>query len=143
MQKGSSESKPLGEEGGGDDRQQRTGRCARGNSPRWAAAGGLRAALYGWSLGAITTFIFLALMLAESIAGRAAFNVELLDRREDPMTWTQYLTSSDFSNRSLQNWQSEYLAVASMAAFSTYPRQRGSPESKPVGASHASTGDDE
>jgi hypothetical protein len=143
VQKGSSESKPLGDEGGGDDRQQRTGKFAQGNSPRWAATGGLRTALYGWSLGAIMTFFFLASMLAESIAGRAAFNVELLDRREDPMTWTQYLTSSDFWNRSLQNWQSEFLAVASMAAFSIYLRQRGSPESKPVGASHASTGDDE
>lgn len=143
VQKGSSESKPVGEEGGGDDRLQRTGRSAQGNSPRWAAAGGLRTALYGWSLGAIMTFFFLASMLAESIAGRAAFNVELLDRREDPLTWPQYLISPDFWNRSLQNWQSEFLAVASMAAFSIYLRQRGSPESKPVGAAHAATGDGE
>ena len=32
------------------------------------------------------------------------------------------------------------LAVGSMAAFSIYLRQRGSPESKPVGAPHAETG---
>lgn len=46
--------------------------------------------------------MFLVSMLAESIAGRAAFNVELLGRREDPMTWTRYLSSSDFWNRNLQ-----------------------------------------
>jgi hypothetical protein len=36
--------------------------------------------------------------------------------------------------QTLQNWQSEFLAVGSMAVFTIYLRQRGSPESKPVGA---------
>jgi hypothetical protein len=36
--------------------------------------------------------------------------------------------------------QSEFLAVAPMAAFSIYLRQRGPPESKPVGAPHDETG---
>lgn len=36
--------------------------------------------------------------------------------------------------------QSELLAVASMVVLSIYLRQRGSPESKPVGAAHADTG---
>ena len=42
--------------------------------------------------------------------------------------------------RTLQNWQSEFLAVGSMAILAVYLRQRGSPESKPVGAPHTSTG---
>ncbi len=45
-----------------------------------------------------------------------------------------------FWDRSLQNWQSEFLAIGSMAVFSIYLRQRGSPESKPVGAPHDATG---
>ena len=40
----------------------------------------------------------------------------------------------------LQNWQSEFLAVGSFAAFTIYLRQRGSPQSKPVGAAHGDTG---
>jgi len=48
-----------------------------------------------------------------------------------------YFLSSDFWNRSLQNWQYEFLAIASMAILSVYLRQRGSPESKPVGAAHS------
>jgi hypothetical protein len=40
----------------------------------------------------------------------------------------------------LQNWQSEFLAVGSMAVLSIYLRQRGLPENKPVGALHESTG---
>jgi len=36
--------------------------------------------------------------------------------------------------------QSEFLAVGSMAILAVYLRQRGSPESKPVGAPHDATG---
>jgi hypothetical protein len=43
-------------------------------------------------------------------------------------------------DRTLQNWQSEFLAVGSMAVLAIYLRQRGSPESKPVGAPHDATG---
>ena len=50
-------------------------------------------------------------------------------------------TSADFWSRTLQNWQSEFLAVGSMAVLTIYLRQRGSPEIKPVGAPHYSTGD--
>jgi hypothetical protein len=48
--------------------------------------------------------------------------------------------SADFWSRTQQNWQSEFLAVGSMVVFSIYLRERGSPESKPVGSPHRSTG---
>lgn len=38
-----------------------------------------------------------------------------------------------------RNWQSEFLAVGSMVILSVYLRQRGSPESEPVGAHHGET----
>jgi hypothetical protein len=47
--------------------------------------------------------------------------------------------SADFWNRSLQNWQSEFLAIGSVVVLSVYLRQRGSSQSKPVGAPHDST----
>lgn len=40
----------------------------------------------------------------------------------------------DFWNGTPQNWQSEFLAVGCMIAFSIFLRQRGSPESTPVGS---------
>ena len=52
----------------------------------------------------------------------------------------QYAISANFWNRTLQNWQSEFLAVGSMVVLSIYLRQRGSPESKPVGSPHTATG---
>src|SRR5688572_1121222 len=63
-----------------------------------------------------------------------------LSRVQDPVSWTSYLLNADFWSRTLQNWQSEFLAVGSMVVLSVYLRQRGSPDSKPVGEPHTSTG---
>jgi hypothetical protein len=52
------------------------------------------------------------------------------------------VTGADFWARTLQNWQSEFLAVGAMAVFSIYLRQRGSSQSKPVGEPHGATGID-
>ncbi|MEP6852078.1 MAG: DUF6766 family protein [bacterium] len=142
VQRGSSESKEPDDVGTGSDAEQKIGPHADENSPAWARVGGWRTAIYARSLAAIMSFFFLGSLLAQSIAGRAAFNAEQLNNHEDALSWGGYITSSDFWNRTLQNWQSEFLAVASMAAFAIYLRQRGSPESKPVGASHAMTGSD-
>lgn len=39
-----------------------------------------------------------------------------------------------------QNWQSEFLSVASSVILTIFLRQKGSPESKPVDAANAETG---
>ncbi|MEV8607074.1 DUF6766 family protein [Amycolatopsis sp. NPDC051373] len=49
------------------------------------------------------------------------------------------MLSADFWDRTLQNWQSEFLAIGCMAIFGVYLRQRSSPESKPVGSEHQAT----
>ncbi|TFV78413.1 hypothetical protein E4P39_04200 [Blastococcus sp. CT_GayMR19] len=140
IQRGSAESKKPGEEGPESDEEQRIGRHATEDSPEWARAGGWRTTLFSRSLGLLMGGLFLLTWAASSIAGWAAFNSEQLGRRQDPVSWLGYLAEADFWNRSFQNWQSEMLAVGSMAVFSVYLRQRGSPESKPVGVAHAETG---
>jgi len=52
----------------------------------------------------------------------------------------EYLGTAQFWFESMQNWQSEFLAVAAIVWASVYLRQRGSPESKPVAAPHHETG---
>jgi len=84
--------------------------------------------------------IFLGSWLAQGVAGAASFNQQQLSQLQDPVSFRGYLGTSDFWNRTLQNWQSEFLAVGSMAVLSVYLRQRGSPESKPVGAPHDAAG---
>jgi hypothetical protein len=54
--------------------------------------------------------------------------------------WTEYLLNSRFWFESFQNWQSEFLAVASIVLLSIWLRQKGSPESKPVDAPNSETG---
>ena len=140
VQRGSSESKKPGEEGTESDQEQKIGRHADEDSPAWARLGGWRTAVFARSLGLLMGALFLLTWTASSIAGWAAYNSEQLGDREDPVGYLGYLGAPDFWNRSFQNWQSEMLAVGSMAVFSVYLRQRGSPESKPVGAPHAVTG---
>ncbi|MFD5328877.1 DUF6766 family protein [Streptomyces sp. NPDC127092] len=140
VQRGSPESKPLDRAGTESDRQQRMGDHAEPVSPRWAGTKDWRQGLYSRSLGLVMAVFFLLSWLAQSVAGVAAYNGERLRRLQAPIDWGAYLGSSDFWNRSLQNWQSELLAVAAMAILSVYLRQRGSPESKPVGAPHSATG---
>ncbi|WP_328863006.1 DUF6766 family protein [Streptomyces sp. NBC_00306] len=140
LQRGSPESKELHKAGTETDQEQQVGEFATEQSPRWAAAEGWRRTLYSRSLGLVMASIFLLSWLAQSIAGTAAYNGERLRQLQAPISWSEYLASADFWSRTLQNWQSELLAVASMAILSVYLRQRGSPESKPVGAPHHSTG---
>jgi hypothetical protein len=139
LQRGSPESKPAGRLGRESDRDQLVGKYADRRSPKWARAGGLRTAVFSRSLGLVMGGLFVFSWLAQSVAGMSAYNAQQLSDFGDPLTWFAYLGSADFWNRTLQNWQSEFLAIGSMAVFSVFLRQRGSPESKPVGAAHTTT----
>ncbi|TQK42661.1 hypothetical protein FBY35_4089 [Streptomyces sp. SLBN-118] len=140
LQRGSPESKELHKAGPQSDKEQRVGEHAGPDSPSWARARDWRQAVFSRSLGLVMATLFVLSWLAQSIAGVAAYDEQRLRRLQAPVGWGEYLISADFWSRSLQNWQSELLAVASMAILSVYLRQRGSPESKPVGAAHTSTG---
>ncbi|MET7605846.1 DUF6766 family protein [Streptomyces avermitilis] len=140
LQRGSPESKEMHRAGPESDKDQRIGRHAAADSPAWARVGGWRQLVFSRSLGLVMASIFLLSWLAQSIAGTAAYNEQRLRQLQAPIGWGSYLHSADFWSRTLQNWQSEFLAVASMAILSVYLRQRGSPESKPVGAPHHATG---
>jgi hypothetical protein len=63
-------------------------------------------------------------------------NSENAEHGQPAIPWVEYLGTPDFWNRTLQNWQSEFLAVGAMIALSIFLRQRGSGESKPVGLPH-------
>ena len=140
LQRGSPESKELDSAGGESDEEQAIGAHAREDSPRWARVGGLRTRVYSNSLVLVMTAIWLLSWAGQSVTGRIAYNASQLEHQEAALSWLQYLGSSDYWGRTLQNWQSEFLAVGSMAVLSIYLRQRGSPESKPVGAPHDATG---
>ena len=140
LQRGSPESKELDKAGRESDEDQRVGRHARASSPRWARVGGIRRTVYQNSLLIVMAAIWLGSWFAQSVTGVNEYNAERLDHHQLAVSWLDYLTRPDFWEKTLQNWQSEFLAVGSMAILAVYLRQRGSPESKPVGAPHDSTG---
>jgi hypothetical protein len=140
LQKGSPESKELDNVGLETDKDQKVGYAAMKDSPAWAKTGGWRTALFSSSLAIVMGTIFLLSWLVQSVAGWAAFNETRLQQLQDPLSWGVYLTNADFWARSLQNWQSEFLAVGALAVLSIYLRQRGSSQSKPVGQPHGATG---
>lgn len=95
--------------------------------------------MFSRSLCLVMGGLFVLSWLAQSVAGLSAYNEEQLSQLDEPVSWSAYPANADFWNRTLQNWQSEFLAIGTMAVLSVYLRQRGSPESKPVGTPHATT----
>ena len=141
VQKGSPESKKPGEAGRGTEEKQLVGKDARPDSPRWAKAGGWRTAIYSNSLVLLMGLCFLGSWFGHSFTGWNQFNDQQQEHGDAAVGWTAYLGKPDFWEQSFQNWQSELLAIGAMVVFSIYLRQRGSSESKPVGASHSVTGE--
>jgi hypothetical protein len=140
VQRGSPESKKWRDRGRQSEADQELGGNARPDSPSLAKrTGGLLRAMYSNSLLIWMGVIWVASWFAQSVTGWSAYNSDQLAHQEAGTNWIGYIKSSDFWEATLQNWQSEFLAVGSMAIFAVYLRQRGSPESKPVGAPHDET----
>jgi hypothetical protein len=140
VQKGSPESKELDKAGLESDEEQLVGEHSNAKSPAWAKTRGWRLTVFSNSLGATMGLIFVLSWFVQSVAGNTAYNEDQLRNFQQPVEWAEYVMSAEFWNRTLQNWQSEFLAVGSMVVLAIYLRQRGSPESKPVGSAHDDTG---
>ena len=138
-QKGSAESRKLDEpepvdKPGGASRRKR-------NAPWPVRRGGLILKLYENSLSLAFLLLFLTSIAVHAVSGAAEYNEEQREHGEPAaLTTLQYAGTSRFWFESLQNWQSEFLAILSMVVLSIFLRQRGSPESKPVDSPHSETG---
>jgi hypothetical protein len=138
FQKGSAESKKLDE----PEPVDRDPRRSRDNpdAPGPVRRGGFALRLYEHSLSLAFLLLFLLSFAAHAVGGAREYSAEQAAHGEPGVTVLAYLGTSRFWFESLQNWQSEFLALAAMVIFSIFLRQRGSPESKPVDAPHAETG---
>jgi hypothetical protein len=101
---------------------------------------GARRFLREQSLSAFFLAIFLAAVVGQAIAGHELYNQEQATHGEPAISFWRYLVSSQFGQAVMENWQSEFLAIGSFVVLTIFLRQRGSPESKPVGAPHRATG---
>jgi hypothetical protein len=141
VQKGSNESTSVDQVGLESDQRQQVGGYAPENAPSLAKRqGGLLRWFYENSLVCAMTAIFLLSWGGQSANNWRMHNEEAIEHGRSAIGWLDYVVTADFWERTLQNWQSEFLAVGTMAVFTIYLRQRGSPESKPVGSPHDETG---
>lgn len=103
------------------------------------APGRLVLRLYENSLALAFFVLFFASWALHAVGGAAAYNEEQTQHGEATMSVWQYITTSQFWFESMQNWQSEFIAVAAIVGLSIFLRQRGSAESKPVADAHRDT----
>ncbi|HSU35858.1 MAG TPA: DUF6766 family protein [Propionibacteriaceae bacterium] len=138
FQRGSSESKPIDEPSPQDEDPRDA--ADKPDVPGPVRRGGVILKLYENSLS-IMFFVLFALSVAlHAVGGASAYSdQEVLHGGQAVSVWG-YLGTSQFWFESMQNWQSEFLAIAVMVGASVYLRQRGSAESKPVAAPHHVTG---
>jgi hypothetical protein len=139
VQKGSNESKKLADDGLESNEQQEIGPNAPLRAPLWAKPDDIRTRIYENSLLIVMTLIFVATWFGQSLNNWRVFNQEQATHDAQRVSWGRYLLAPDFWEKTLQNWQSEFLAVGTLVVFTIYLRQRGSAESKPVGAPHDET----
>jgi hypothetical protein len=92
------------------------------------------------SLGLFFGALFLISLAGLAITGHISYNDEQLAHGGQAISLGRYLTSSDFGQAVMENWQSEYLQFLLFLTATVWVLQRGSPESKPVGAAHSDTG---
>lgn len=138
FQKGSAESKDPGKK----EPVDREPDPHRKNAPGPVRRGGIALLLYRNSLSIALLMLFLLSLLLHAVGGAGEFNDEQRAHgRQDTVSVMEYMTTATFWFESLQNWQSEFLAVLTIVVLSVFLRQQGSPESKPVDAAHDETGE--
>lgn len=136
FQKGSAESKDP------EKKSNRTDRVLKATpkSPWPVRKGGLFLKIYSNSLSLAFAFLFLISFGLHFYGSLGLYNKEQKLMYKPTETAATYILNKRFWFESFQNWQSEFLAVASVVFLTIYLRQKGSPESKPVDAPHEQTG---
>lgn len=134
-QKGSAESKSL-DEPEEVDREPQPGPDA----PWPVRKGGIILKLYENSLFTVFAILFLISWWLHLYGSWLDHNEQQVLNGQPADTIANYLTQPNFWFETFQNWQSEFLSIASIVLLTIFLRQKGSPESKPVDAPHSETG---
>lgn len=135
-QKGSSESKAL--EGKEEvDREPQN----HPDAPWPVRKGGVILSLYKHSLTISLSLLFIISFMLHWYGSTKDFNETQVLEGKVTESMCVYLYNSRFWFESFQNWQSEFLSVFAIIFLSIYLREKGSPQSKPVDAPHAETGE--
>lgn len=133
-QRGSAESRPL-------DPADEQERVEAGPTPWPVRRGGLWRSLYSHSLAIAFGLLFLLSFILHAVGSWRSEQLEKQLQGLPPPDFIEHLFSSTFWFESMQNWQSEFLAVLALVVLTIFLRQKDSPQSKPLHAPHRQTGD--
>jgi hypothetical protein len=137
-QRGSAESKSLdGDEPVDEDPG---GHRTDPDAPWPVRRGGVALTLYKNSLSIAFFTLFGLAWILHAVTGAREYSNEQLAHGGTAVGPLEYVRHAQFWFESLQNWQSEFLAVFAIVVLTIVLRQQGSPESKPVHTPHAETG---
>lgn len=78
----------------------------------------------------VTAALFLAFLAGQVLTGARAHNDERKSHGEDPLGLPAYLVSGHFFEATAENWESEFLQMASYVILTVFLFQKGSSESK-------------
>jgi len=134
-QKGSAESKSLTEKEDVDREP-----VAKKDAPWPVRKGGTWLFFYSYSLSIVFFLLFFASWGMHLYGSWMDHNAERVIKGKLPEGIGAFFIAPRFWFETFQNWQSEFLSVFSIVVLSIFLRQKGSPESKPVDASHMETG---
>ena len=126
-QKGSAESKDPDKEEE-VDRDPRKSRNKK-DAPWPVRKGGWILKIYEHSLSLAFLLLFLGSFFLHGVGGAGEYNDDQrVHGRPERVTTLGYMSTSRFWFESLQNWQSEFLAVGAMVVLTIFLREKGSKE---------------
>jgi hypothetical protein len=112
----------------------------RKDAPWAVKRGGWRLFIYERSLSIAFVVLFAVSWILHFYGSYTDHNEKRSFQGQPALRVMEFLKEPDFWFETFQNWQSEFLSVASIVVLTIFLRQKGSPESKPVDASHLETG---
>jgi hypothetical protein len=92
--------------------------------PRWLRDNSLSIVLFG---------LFAIFLVGQSLTGWRTYNAQQEEHREPTVGLGTYLTTGHFVEATFENWESEFLQMASYVLLTIWLIQKGSSESKPPG----------
>ena len=92
--------------------------------PRRLRENGLSIVLFG---------LFAVFLLGQGLTGWRTYNAEQREHHEQTVGLGTYLTTGHFVEATFENWESEFLQMASYVLLTVWLVQKGSSESKPPG----------
>jgi hypothetical protein len=136
-QKGSSESKKLE----GKEEVDEEPDLSKEDAPWPVHKGGMILAVYKHSLSITLLLLYIFSFAMHAYGSNKDYNAQQVRLGKVTESFTDYLFSSRLWFEAFQNYQSEFLSIVAIVILSIYLRQQGSPQSKPVDAPYAQTGE--